>query len=377
MGADWFLLYREFRYHSATRSGGHKKRKVFHKKQQPSGRHPREYRMSTKLAHFEWLLSDRDDTEPPTDGPADAEILPPCPGGQTRMEQISILGDIDLYLFNGRFDEALTLHAIDERPGRQLGMILTQAGNYRFQPAGCGQPYGIAQDTVILHVPEEREAHYFFSAGERVDLVALTINHQALHDFLAADRPPALLRGLMEGRMEEVPPLLDRMALSPAFAGVTRQLLNNPYHGPARRLFFESKVLESLAELLHRLHDGNAASRPPALSSWERFRVFEARDVLVSRIADPPSLPELARLVNLPAKRLNRLFREVFGTTPFAWVLDYRLTLAKQLLTEESLPIKQVAHRLGYANVHNFTHAFTARFGMPPGALRGRGKKTQ
>jgi AraC-like DNA-binding protein len=332
--------------------------------------------MSTQLARFEWLLSDRSDPEPSADDPADGESRLPCPAGQTRMEQVSVLGDIDLYLFNGRFDESLTLRAVDERSGRLLGIILTQAGNFRYRPAGCDRPCSADRDTVVLHSPEEREGYYSFPAGERIDLAALTVGHRALHEFLAQDRPPALLRGLVEGR-PEIPPVLDLLAASPAFAGITRQLTDNPYQGAARRLFFEAKVLEGFAELLHRLNDGRAEPQPPALSSWERSRVFEARDVLVGRIADPPSLPELARLVNLPAKRLHRLFREVFGTTLFAWVRDYRLTLAKQLLTEESLPIKQVAHRLGYANVHNFTHAFTARFGIPPGAVRGRGKRSR
>jgi AraC-like DNA-binding protein len=326
--------------------------------------------MSTKLAHFEWLLSDRNDPESPADDSADGESLLPCPGGQTRMEQVSVLGDIDLYVFNGRFDEAMTLRAVDERSGRLLGVISTQAGNYRFQPAGCDRPCNANRDTVILHSPEEREGRYLFPAGTQIDLAALTVGPRALHELLASDRPPALLRGLVKGH-SGIPPLLDRMVPSPTFAGITRQLVNNPYRGAARRLFFEAKVLEGFAELLHRLEGGEAEPRLQAISSWERSRVFEAQDVLVGRVADPPSLPELARLVGLPAKRLDRLFREVFGTTPFGWVRDYRLTLAKQLLTEESLPIKQVAHRLGYANVHNFTHAFKARFGIPPGALRG------
>jgi AraC-like DNA-binding protein len=54
---------------------------------------------------------------------------------------------------------------------------------------------------------------------------------------------------------------------------------------------------------------------------------------------------------------------------------NHRLELAERLLIEERVPIKQLAHRLGYANVHNFTHAFTARLGVSPGALRDGGRK--
>lgn len=323
--------------------------------------------MSVKLAHFEWLLSEQDGPEASA-----GEPFPSCPGGRVSMEQVSVLGDIDLYVFNGRFDEPQTLRAADERPGRPLGMILVGAGQFQFQPAGCDRPCGAGRDTLVLHAPEAREARYDFAAGQAVELAALTVGPKALHGFLAADRPPALLRGVAEEHAG-TPALLDLMAPSPALAAATRHMLGNPYRGPARRLFFEAKILEAFAELRHRL-DGDRKAEP-AMSAWERARVFEARDLLACRLADPPALAELARLVNLPAKRLNHLFREVFGTTPFAWVRDSRLALARQLLAEERLPIKQVAHRLGYANVHNFTHAFTARFGIPPGAARGRTKK--
>ncbi|MFM8331624.1 MAG: helix-turn-helix domain-containing protein [Candidatus Methylumidiphilus sp.] len=215
--------------------------------------------------------------------------------------------------------------------------------------------------------------NFLFPADGQIDAMALMLGREALAEMLGPDRPPKLLNDWLENR-SGLAPFANRMASTPAFASATRQLASNPYQGSSRRMFFEAKAMEGFAELLHCLSGGEAESRALALSAWERSRLFEARDLLMAHIADPPALAELARQVGLPVKRLDRLFREVFGTTPFGWVRDYRLTLAKQLLTEENLPIKQVAHRLGYSNVHNFTHAFTARFGMPPGAMR-KGKK--
>lgn len=329
--------------------------------------------MSINLTSFEWLLSDQNDPKPATDNPVDAEALPPCPNGQIQMEQIPVLGNSVLYLFKAQFNEAATLCANEGGSGSHLGLILTQAGNYQLHTEGCGQPCDVDRNAVVLQSPGQQRVDYYFPVGERIDAMAFTLGRESLNELLGSDRPPKLLADWLESRSGMLP-FARQMAASAGFADITRQLAHSPYQGAARRLFCEAKALEGFAELLHRLDGGGVESRTPSLTSWERSRVFEAREVLMERVADPPGLSELADLVGLPTKRLDRLFREVFGATPFGWVRDYRLTLAKQLLTEESLPIKQVAHRLGYANVHNFTHAFTARFGVSPGALRGRGK---
>lgn len=332
--------------------------------------------MSIKLTHFEWLLSEQYDSKPSADHPADTEALPPCPNGQIQMEQIPVLGNSALYHFKARFDEAATLCASEGGSGSHLGLILTQAGNYQLHTEGGDQPCDVDRNAVVLQSPEQQRLDYCFPAGERIDAMAFTLGRESLSELLGSDRPPALLRDWLESR-SGMAPFARRMAASAGFADITRQLAHSPYQGAARRLFCEAKVLEGFAELLHRLEGGEAETRALTLTAWERARVFEARDVLMARVADPPGLSELAGLVGLPTKRLDRLFRGVFGTTPFGWMRDYRLTLAKRLLAEESLPIKQVAHRLGYANVHNFTHAFTARFGVSPGALRGRGKSVR
>lgn len=323
--------------------------------------------MPLKLASCEWLFPAKDSPEPDDDG---ADALPPCSAAQFQMEQVPLLGRAGLYLFKARFDEAAVLCTSEGGSGSNLGLVLTQVGHYQIDTEGCG-PCLAGRDAVILHSPEERRVHFGFPAGQQIEAMALIFDRDTLGELLRHDRPPSVLRDWLEGR-PGIEPFARRLVSSPAFASTARHLARNPYQGLARRLFMEAKVLEGVAELVQRL--GDAEARSPALTPWERSRVFEARDLLTERVADPPTLAELARLVGLPVKRLDRLFREVFGTTPFGWVRDYRLTLAHRLLTEENLPIKQVAHRLGYANVHNFTHAFTARFGVSPGALRGRGK---
>jgi hypothetical protein len=50
-----------------------------------------------------------------------------------------------------------------------------------------------------------------------------------------------------------------------------------------------------------------------------------------------------------------------------------RLAHARLAIETGQAPIKQIAHRVGYTHVSNFTAAFTRRYGAPPSQYQGRG----
>ena len=55
---------------------------------------------------------------------------------------------------------------------------------------------------------------------------------------------------------------------------------------------------------------------------------------------------------------------------PIQLLLTRRLLLAKQLLTETTLPITEVAFASGFSSLRRFNDAFSGRYGMPPTRLR-------
>ena len=55
---------------------------------------------------------------------------------------------------------------------------------------------------------------------------------------------------------------------------------------------------------------------------------------------------------------------------PIQLLLTRRLLLAKQLLTETTLPITEIAFASGFSSLRRFNDAFTTRYGMPPTRLR-------
>ncbi|MEW9527031.1 AlkA N-terminal domain-containing protein [Microbispora sp. NPDC049125] len=105
---------------------------------------------------------------------------------------------------------------------------------------------------------------------------------------------------------------------------------------------------------------------------------WDVRADLVSRAlrliddgaADEQGVAGLARRLHVTERHLHRLFVAELGTGPLAVARTRRLLLAKQLLTETSLPITDVAFASGFGSVRQFNAAMKESYGFAPGDLR-------
>jgi len=84
------------------------------------------------------------------------------------------------------------------------------------------------------------------------------------------------------------------------------------------------------------------------------------------------SVEALAARVALSPRHLRRLFIERLGATPLQVHQTQRFLLAKQLLSESTLPVTQVALAAGFSSVRRFNDAFKASCGAAPTAVRRR-----
>ena len=80
----------------------------------------------------------------------------------------------------------------------------------------------------------------------------------------------------------------------------------------------------------------------------------------------PPTLAELARQSQINECALKRGFRQVFGTTVFGYLHNYRLEYARQLLDQGTKTVIGVAHTVGFASRSSFARAFRKKFGVNP-----------
>ncbi|MBB6125320.1 AraC family transcriptional regulator [Sphingobium subterraneum] len=84
----------------------------------------------------------------------------------------------------------------------------------------------------------------------------------------------------------------------------------------------------------------------------------------------PPTVSDLAAVVNLSETHFRRLFKATVGETIHTYVERIRLDRAKHLLSSTRLPLKIISYRLGFAHPSAFSTAFTRLAGQSPKAFR-------
>lgn len=92
-------------------------------------------------------------------------------------------------------------------------------------------------------------------------------------------------------------------------------------------------------------------------------------------LEEKAALEAIAREFKLSSRQIRRIIRKELGVPPIQLMLTRRLLLAKQLLTETSLPIIEIAFASGFSSLRRFNDAFTTRYKMPPTRLRKRSSK--
>ena len=109
---------------------------------------------------------------------------------------------------------------------------------------------------------------------------------------------------------------------------------------------------------------------PDAFAQVREDAVRRALALIAEGALQDDGVDALAARVGLGARQLQRVFLAHVGATPHAVHATRRLLLAKQLLTETSLPATEVALAAGYNSLRRFNAAFLDGCGMPPTAIR-------
>lgn len=75
---------------------------------------------------------------------------------------------------------------------------------------------------------------------------------------------------------------------------------------------------------------------------------------------------KLAELTHMSYSRFRKIFKEYTGFAPSQYIQDVRINMAKELLTNTSKSIKEIAFDLGYENTDYFFTVFKKTSGMTP-----------
>ncbi len=140
----------------------------------------------------------------------------------------------------------------------------------------------------------------------------------------------------------------------------------------ASQLLVDEVSILLMSHLIHTYSDASPIERRRGgLASWQE-RI--AKEILVARISNPPTVDELGQACGLSARHFIRAFRQSTGRTPHQWLMQERALSAKNLLEHSDRTLAEISAMCGYANLSHFCRAFQRSFGHSPSTSRRQAK---
>ncbi len=128
-------------------------------------------------------------------------------------------------------------------------------------------------------------------------------------------------------------------------------------------------VLARLVEILLiealRSSAGETAS-PGLVRGLADPRLAPAIRRMHGQVATAWTVPQLAKSVALSRSAFFERFTRVVGLAPMAYLLTWRMTVARGLLRQRDVGIAEVAYRVGYGSASAFSTAFARHVGQAP-----------
>ena len=129
----------------------------------------------------------------------------------------------------------------------------------------------------------------------------------------------------------------------------------------------QAMLMDMVAQVLE-TYDLNQAVAADVM--FERLKPAIA--FMDDHLLDNPRLAEIAAKVHLAPNYFHRKFTAVFRVTPFGYMLNRRLNIARQLLLGTDMTLDRIAAQCGFWSGFHLSKLFKKHHGMSPKAFRRR-----
>ena len=155
-------------------------------------------------------------------------------------------------------------------------------------------------------------------------------------------------------------------SVPPSMAVVLNQLVNYNLHPSIKPLYFKAKAYELLSLYFNRPEDVDIEQCPFLVDEDNVAKIKKAKEIILARMSEPPTLQELAEEIGLSLNKLKEGFKQIYGEPVYSFLFDYKMEVARQLLATGTHNVNEVGLKVGYSTASHFIAAFKKQFGTTP-----------
>ncbi|NNC44879.1 MAG: AraC family transcriptional regulator [Winogradskyella sp.] len=154
--------------------------------------------------------------------------------------------------------------------------------------------------------------------------------------------------------------------ISPSMTVVLNQMMNFNLNASIKTLYYKGKAYELLSLFFNKNEDANIEQCPFLVDEENVAKLKMAKDIIVTNMAEPPTLQELADTIGLSLKKLKEGFKQIYGDTVYSFLFDYKMEVARKLLESGDHNVNEVGLKVGYSTASHFIAAFKKKYGTTP-----------
>ena len=158
----------------------------------------------------------------------------------------------------------------------------------------------------------------------------------------------------------------DTLPFTSSIAVVLSQVLQAKVHDSMKELYFKGKVYELLSLYFNKSEDPSLEQCPFLVDEENVQKIRRAKDIILERMTDPPTLENLSLEIGLSLKRLKEGFKQLYGDTVYSYLLDHKMEDARRMLDSQKFNVNEVSLKLGYSTASHFIAAFKKKYGTTP-----------
>ena len=135
--------------------------------------------------------------------------------------------------------------------------------------------------------------------------------------------------------------------------------------------YIKTKTVSILLDILSAVQQDRLASVQDQYFDQPRMSAIEK--ILEEHLkTNLPPISAIARQAVLSESTLKRNFKQMYGVSIYEYYLQKKMQLARQMLDQQPIAVKEVGYMLGYEKTSNFIKAFKKYYDLPPGSYRKR-----
>lgn len=235
-------------------------------------------------------------------------------------------------------------------------------GNSKFLFNNGNYSFDVLDNRCILLYNPQRTLPIHLEIQTKTTLISLLISIEKFHSLFSKESGyiPFLSNENSNRKY------YDDAEIKPTVAIVLQQIINSNINSSIRELYVKGKVYELLSLHFQKDEATEGEYCPFLVDEDNVLKIRRAKEIIISRMAEPPSLQELANEIGLNLKKLKEGFKQIYGDTVYSFLFDYKMEHARRLLESNKFNVNEVGIQIGYSTASHFIAAFKKKFGTTP-----------